>query len=41
MLGALTRAGCAIGAAATFARLYLIPVKPNEIPQDARVAPAW
>jgi magnesium-protoporphyrin IX monomethyl ester (oxidative) cyclase len=41
VLGMLTRAGCAIGAAATFARLYLIPVKPNEIPQDARVAPAW
>jgi magnesium-protoporphyrin IX monomethyl ester (oxidative) cyclase len=35
------RAGIAVAGAATFARLYLLPVKRNEIPQQVRVAPAW
>jgi magnesium-protoporphyrin IX monomethyl ester (oxidative) cyclase len=39
--GRLRQAGCAVAAAATFARLYLLPVKHNELPQQARLAPAW
>jgi magnesium-protoporphyrin IX monomethyl ester (oxidative) cyclase len=41
LLGGLRRAGCAVAAAATFARLYLLPVKPNALPERVRVAPAW
>ena len=41
VLGALKRAGCAVAAAATFARLFLVPVKPNALPANVRVAPAW
>jgi magnesium-protoporphyrin IX monomethyl ester (oxidative) cyclase len=41
ILGRLRQAGLAVAAAATFARLYLLPVKPNELPQQARLAPAW
>jgi magnesium-protoporphyrin IX monomethyl ester (oxidative) cyclase len=28
-------------AALTFARLYLLPVRPNTVPADVRMAPAW
>jgi magnesium-protoporphyrin IX monomethyl ester (oxidative) cyclase len=40
-IGRLRQAGLAVAAAATFARLYLLPVKPNALPQQARLAPAW
>ncbi|MEI7968252.1 MAG: magnesium-protoporphyrin IX monomethyl ester (oxidative) cyclase [Betaproteobacteria bacterium] len=39
--GLAGRAGCAVAAAATFARLYILPARRNEIPQSIRVAPAW
>jgi magnesium-protoporphyrin IX monomethyl ester (oxidative) cyclase len=35
------RAGLAIGAVATFARLYTLPMKRNEIPRQVLMAPAW
>ena len=41
LVGAVKRAGCGLAAAATFARLYCLPAKPNALPQDMRVAPAW
>jgi len=41
VLGKLRQAGCAVAAAATFARLYVMPVKPNALPQQVRMAPAW
>jgi len=39
--GGIRRAGLAIAAAATFARLYLLPVKSNALPERVRMAPAW
>jgi magnesium-protoporphyrin IX monomethyl ester (oxidative) cyclase len=39
--GRLKRMGLAAAAAATFARLYLIPPKANEPPAQVRLAPAW
>ena len=41
LVGRLRQAGCAVAAAAAFARLYLLPVKQHELPQQARLAPAW
>jgi magnesium-protoporphyrin IX monomethyl ester (oxidative) cyclase len=41
LLGGLKRLGCAAAAAATFARLYLLPVKPNALPENVRLAPSW
>jgi len=41
LLSRVRRAGLSVAAAATFARLYLLPVRPNEAPQDIRLAPAW
>jgi len=41
IVGAIKRAGCAVAAAATFGRLFLLPVKPNALPANVRVAPAW
>lgn len=41
IVGALKRAGYSIAAGATFVRLYCLPAQPNELPVDARVAPAW
>ena len=41
LLGRLQRAGLALTGAAVFARLYLLPAKPNALPQDVRLAPAW
>ncbi len=35
------RALCAVEAALTFARLYLVPVRPNKAPDVVCVAPAW
>lgn len=39
--GAAVRLSLALAGAATFARLYLLPVKRNTIPQHVRLAPAW
>ncbi|MEQ8231240.1 MAG: magnesium-protoporphyrin IX monomethyl ester (oxidative) cyclase [Gammaproteobacteria bacterium] len=41
VLGALRRAACGVAAFATFARLYCLPTRPNELPRDVRMAPAW
>jgi magnesium-protoporphyrin IX monomethyl ester (oxidative) cyclase len=38
---ALGRAALTVAAAATFARLYLLPTRPNATPQQVRLAPAW
>jgi len=35
------RAGLATAAAATFVRLYTLPVKRNSLPENVRMAPAW
>jgi magnesium-protoporphyrin IX monomethyl ester (oxidative) cyclase len=39
--GLLTRGGCAVGAAVTFLGLLLVPVIPNELPDEMRVQPVW
>ena len=39
--GSLKRVGLSLAAAAAFARLYAIPAKPNDLPADVRLAPAW
>jgi magnesium-protoporphyrin IX monomethyl ester (oxidative) cyclase len=41
LLGKIKQAGWAIAGAATFARLYLLPVNRHELPAQVRVAPAW
>ena len=41
LVGRLQQAGCALSAAATFARLYLLPVQRHELPAQVRMAPAW
>lgn len=41
IVGRLQQAGLAIAGAATFVRLYLLPVKHHALPQQVRVAPAW
>jgi magnesium-protoporphyrin IX monomethyl ester (oxidative) cyclase len=41
LVGLVKRAGCAVAAAATFGRLFLIPVKRHALPEQVRVAPAW
>jgi magnesium-protoporphyrin IX monomethyl ester (oxidative) cyclase len=40
-LGRLRRAAWAVTGVATFARLYLLPVKPNQTTPQVRMAPAW
>jgi magnesium-protoporphyrin IX monomethyl ester (oxidative) cyclase len=40
-LGGVKRAGLAVAAAATFARLYLLPVQSNELPATVRLQPIW
>src|SRR5512147_74455 len=39
LVGAVRRAGYGLAAAATFARLYLLPAVPNELPRQVRMAP--
>ncbi|MDJ0738594.1 MAG: magnesium-protoporphyrin IX monomethyl ester (oxidative) cyclase [Gammaproteobacteria bacterium] len=39
--GGLRRAALAGNAALVFARLYLLPAKPNALPETVRMAPAW
>ena len=41
VLGKIKQAGWAVAGAATFARLYLLPVHKHELPAQVRVAPAW
>jgi magnesium-protoporphyrin IX monomethyl ester (oxidative) cyclase len=41
VLGLVKRAGLAVAAGAVFARLYFLPVKRHELPQQVRLAPAW
>jgi magnesium-protoporphyrin IX monomethyl ester (oxidative) cyclase len=41
VLNALRRAALSLKAAAVFGRLYLLPTLDNELPEDARMAPAW
>jgi magnesium-protoporphyrin IX monomethyl ester (oxidative) cyclase len=40
-LARLRKAGLGAAAAVNFARLYLIPAKRNDLPQQVRLAPAW
>jgi len=41
VLGKLKSAGIAVQAALTFARLYLLPVKSQELPASVRCEPVW
>lgn len=41
IVGAVKRAGLTLAAAATFAGLYLTPVKRNAAPANVRLVPAW
>jgi magnesium-protoporphyrin IX monomethyl ester (oxidative) cyclase len=41
VIGGLKRAGLAVAGAATFAGLYLMPVKRSELPSRIRLSPAW
>jgi magnesium-protoporphyrin IX monomethyl ester (oxidative) cyclase len=41
VVGGIRRAGYTLAAVATFARLYLLPVHRNELPEQIRMAPAW
>jgi len=41
LLGLLKRAGLGCAAAATFARLYVLPVKHHALPEHVRAVPVW
>jgi magnesium-protoporphyrin IX monomethyl ester (oxidative) cyclase len=41
LVGALQRAAWSVAGAATFVRLYMLPVRRHELPVQVRVAPAW
>ncbi len=41
IVGALKKAGCGIAAAAVFARLYMLPVNRNDLPEQVRMVPSW
>jgi len=41
VLGRLRQAGLSAAAAATFVRLYLLPAKRNDLPEQVRLSPAW
>jgi len=41
LVGACKRAALALGAAGTFVRLYVLPTRPNVLPREPRLAPAW
>jgi magnesium-protoporphyrin IX monomethyl ester (oxidative) cyclase len=41
IVGALQRAALGVRAGATFLRLYLLPTRPNALPQEVRLAPSW
>jgi magnesium-protoporphyrin IX monomethyl ester (oxidative) cyclase len=39
--GGIQRAGLALAAAVTFARLFALPAAHHELPAQVRLAPAW
>jgi len=41
LFGHMKRFACAAGMGLEFARLYFLPTRPNEAPQDVRLSPAW
>ena len=41
LFSAMKRGVLAVSAAATFVHIYLLPVVPNELPADIRLAPVW
>ena len=41
LLGGLKRIGLGLAAGAAFVRLYALPARPNALPENPRVAPAW
>ena len=41
IIGKLTQGVCALRAALTFGRLFLMPVQSTELPQTVRMVPAW
>ena len=41
LFSAIKRGGLAIAAVTTFLHIYLLPVVPNELPADIRLAPVW
>jgi magnesium-protoporphyrin IX monomethyl ester (oxidative) cyclase len=41
LIGKLQQAGWAVAGAATFVRLYMLPVNRHALPTQVRVAPAW
>jgi magnesium-protoporphyrin IX monomethyl ester (oxidative) cyclase len=41
ILSDIRRAGLVVAAGATLARMFLLPVRPNEAPANVRLAPAW
>ncbi len=41
VVGAVKRGWLGMAAAATFARLYLLPTQSNELPSNMRMAPTW
>ena len=41
VIGALQRARWAVSGAATFVRLYFMPVKHHSLPAQVRMVPAW
>ena len=41
LVGGVRRLGIGLAAGATFLRLYCLPARPNTLPQNVRVAPAW
>ena len=41
LVGNAKRAGIAVASALTFARLYLLPTRHNDLPEEVLLAPAW
>jgi magnesium-protoporphyrin IX monomethyl ester (oxidative) cyclase len=41
LLSLVKRGGLAVAGFATFARLYTLPAKRNELPDTVRMAPVW
>ena len=41
VFSAIKRGGLAVSAVTTFLHIYLLPVVPNELPADIRLAPVW